>query len=345
MKKVEWLAKNLLAMLVAALCWRPGRRQRRQLALSSCTSGRVLLVRIDNRVGEALLTTPLIDALAARGFTVEALVHPRVRRVLEGHPHLARIWNFSKDFKTLRLLRGERFTVVVNCGNWEIESVTSAIVARLAGPHGIVVGPANFPSGWLMDVPIVAREGARSEALQRLHLVSPLAGQRDHAPLSFRPVAKVSFAPQGRYCVINPGGRLGYRRVPTSVFAQAARVVAQLGVIPLVTWGPGEEALADEVVAAGGANALRAPATDLDQLASLMHGAVATICNNTGPMHLSVAVGCPTLAFFLRMQIDRWGHAYQPHQMVDLTELIEAGRSTDELVSRAVGDVVSSASS
>lgn len=300
----------------------------------------MLLVRIDNRVGEALLTTPLIDALTARGFTVEALLHPRVRRVLEGHPHLARIWNFRKDFKTLRLLRGERFALVVNCGNWEIESVTSAIVARLSGPASIVVGPANFPSGWLMDVPITAREGARSEALQRLHLVSPLVGVRDRAPLSFRPVPPISFAPQTRYCVINPGGRLGYRRVPTSVFAQVARAVAALGVIPLVTWGPGEESLADEVVAAGGTSAARAPATDLDQLAALMHGAVATICNNTGPMHLSVAVGCPTLAFFLRMPIDRWGHAYPPHQMVDLTSLIDAGRSTDELVSRVVGEIV-----
>jgi ADP-heptose:LPS heptosyltransferase len=343
-KRLEWLAKNLLAVLIAALCWRPGRRAARQRALAPLKPGRVLLVRIDNRVGEALLTTPLIDALAAKGWVVDALVHPKVRRVLEGHPHLARIWNFEKNFKTLRALRAERFTVVVNCGNWEIESVTSAIVARLAGPHSLVLGPLKFPSGWLMDVPVAARVDTRSEARQRLHLVSSLTGELELARLSFRATAAQAQPPERPYCIINPGGRLGYRRVPSDIFAQAARAVTQLGLVPLVTWGPGEERLADEVVEAAGPQAVRAPPTDLDQLATLMRGATATICNNTGPMHLSVAVGCPTLAFFLRMEIDRWGHPFGPHRMVDLTPLIDAGRSCEALVAQAIAEVASAAS-
>jgi ADP-heptose:LPS heptosyltransferase len=86
----------------------------------------------------------------------------------------------------------------------------------------------------------------------------------------------------------------------------------------VVTWGPGEEALVDAVLAAC-PGAVRAPPTTLDQLASLMRGAKVTVCNNTGPMHLSVAVGCPTLALFLHMEVERWGHPYAPHQMLDLT--------------------------
>ena len=54
--------------------------------------------------------------------------------------------------------------------------------------------------------------------------------------------------------------------------------------------------------------AVRAPPTSLDQLAALMRGARVTVCNNTGPMHLAVAVGCPTLALFLHMEVERWGH-------------------------------------
>jgi ADP-heptose:LPS heptosyltransferase len=39
----------------------------------------------------------------------------------------------------------------------------------------------------------------------------------------------------------------------------------------------------------------------------------------TSDLHLAVAVGCPTVAFFLHMEMARWGHAWAPHRMIDLT--------------------------
>ena len=95
---------------------------------------------------------------------------------------------------------------------------------------------------------------------------------------------------------------------------------------PVVTWGPGEESLVDAVLAAC-PGAVRAPPTSIDELAGLMRGAVVTVCNNTGPMHLAVAVGCPTVALFLHMEVARWGHDFAPHQMVDLTGLAAPGEA------------------
>jgi ADP-heptose:LPS heptosyltransferase len=214
-------------------------------------------------------------------------------------------------------LRREAFDVVINCGNWDLESVTSAVVARLAGGTGAVLGPANFPSGLLMDVPVPPREGTRSEATQRTHLASPLVALKEPVRLSFRPTVPFEVAPPP-YAVINPGGRLGYRRVVPERFADAASALLERGVTPVVTWGPGEEPLVDAVLAAC-PRAVRAPSTSLDQLASLMRGAAVTVCNNTGPMHLAAAVGCPTLALFLHMEVERWGYPYVPHVMLDLT--------------------------
>jgi ADP-heptose:LPS heptosyltransferase len=336
LKQLEWLAKNLLAVVVALLCWRPGRRGAAAARLAALKPGAtVLLVRIDNRVGEALLTTPVIDALAAKGFVVHALVHPKTRRVLAGHPRLGGLHDFHKRWAEWRAMRALRFDVVVNCGNWEVESVTSALVARLVGGGGVVLGPANFPSGWLMDVGVSARGDTRSEALQRTHLVSPLVGEVARAPLSFRAVAASELKPAGRYAVVNPGGRLGFRRVSAAIFAAGARALVAAGVTPVVTWGPGEEALADEVLALA-PGAVRAPPTDLDQLAALMAGAVLTVCNNTGPMHLAVAVGSPTLALFLRMPVERWGHPWAPHVMFDLTPLVDAGADVEAAVAETV---------
>ncbi len=332
LKRVEWLGKVLFAVGVAALSWRPGRRARARASLG--TARRVLVVRIDNRVGEALLTTPVIDRLAGRGLEVHVLVHPKVRRVLEGHPHVARLWSFEKRWSVLRALRAERFDAVVNCGNWDLEAVTSAVVARLVGGAGAVLGPANFPSGWLMDVPVPALPGTRAEAEQRAHLVAPLAPALGPARLSFRETPPFRVV-EGRYAVVNPGGRLGFRRVAPELFAVAASTLLARGVTPVVTWGPGEEPLVDQLCAAC-PGAVRAPPTSLDELASLLRGAVLSVTNNTGPMHLSAAVGCPTVALFLRMELARWGHPYPPHVMVDLTPVVDGGGDVAAVVATAL---------
>jgi ADP-heptose:LPS heptosyltransferase len=116
-------------------------------------------------------------------------------------------------------------------------------------------------------------------------------------------------------------------------------VLASAGVTPVVTWGPGEEALADEVLALA-PGSVRAPPTDLDQLAALMAGAELTLCNNTGPMHLAVAVSSPTLALFLKMPVERWGHDWAPHVMLDLTPLVDGGADVEAAVAQAVRDVL-----
>jgi heptosyltransferase III len=328
-KRLEWFFKNLFAVWMAALLWRPGRRARAPSRLAGGKK-RVLLVRVDNRVGEALLTTPLIDRLAGAGHQVHVLMHPRVRRVLEGHPHVTKLWEYRPKWDVLGALRAERFDVVINCGNWDLESVTSAVVARLAGGPSVVLGPANFPSGWLMDVPVAAMSGSRSEAGQRTHLASPLFSSSAPVRMSFRPTAPFQVV-EGPYAVVNPGGRLGYRRVLPERFSAAANVLLERGLTPVVTWGPGEEALVEAVCAAC-PGAVRAPPTTLDQLASLMRGAKVTVCNNTGPMHLSVAVGCPTLALFLHMEVERWGHPYEPHRMLDLTGAVDQSAAVREAV-------------
>jgi len=340
LKRLEWLGKVALAILVAAVAARPRQRATARARAARLTVKRALLVRIDNRVGEALLTTPLATALAAHGFEVHALLHPRAVRVLSGLPSLHRLWPFTKTWGCLRALRDEPFDVVVNCGNWEVASVTSGLVARLAAPRALVIGPANFPSGWLVDLPVEPRSDTRSELLQRLHLISPLIGTEPEPRLSFRPTPANPQPPPAPYVLLNPGGRLGYRRVDPRLFAAAALEAHTLGLTAIVVWGPGEERLADEVLGAAPV-ALRAPPTDLDELAALMRGAVATISNNTGPMHLAAAVGCPTLALFLHMDVARWGHPYAPHRMLDLTPTADSPVESERLVRLATREFLS----
>jgi len=351
-KRLELWAKLALAVVASVLFWRPGRRRRPGSSLP--VPRKVLLVRPDNRVGEALLTTPLMRTLKAHMHPapeVHVLAHAKVARVLAGHPDADAVIAFDRRWlwlgplaPGLQALRRARYDVVVDCANWESPSVTSALVSRIAGPDAVVIGPDVWPISRLHSLSVPARTDTRNEAVQRTHLLTPLTGRTVARGLSFR---EPSVGPAIRAyleantstaaAVINPGGRLGPRRIAPQAFAAAARTLLELGRVPVVTWGPGEEELARSVVEAA-PGARLAPPTNLDELAALMRASGLTVCNNTGPMHLSVAVGTPTLAFFLRMDMERWGHAYAPHRMVDLTTLVDGtgGQSLESRVSDEV---------
>ena len=349
LKRLEGWAKRGLALVATALFHRPGRRSRAPERLASAR--RILLVRIDDRVGEALLLSPLLSALKAQvpPLHVEALVHERCARVLQAHPLLDGLWTLDRRALFLgplapgiRALRAKGpWDAVVDCGNWEVPSVTSALVARMVGARAVVLGPDVWPTRLLEDVSVEKRAGTTSEVAQRLHLLSPLLGEVHTHPLSFRtPRVPKQLGPllievgASPHAVLLPGGRLGWRRIPPGVFAAAARAFLACGRRPVVAWGPGEEALARTVVDAA-PGALLAPATDLDALAALLAAAGCTVCNNSGPLHLSVAVGAPTLGLFLKMDPARWGYSFAPHRMLDLTEAAERGAPLESLVAEA----------
>ncbi|MDY7229990.1 glycosyltransferase family 9 protein [Hyalangium rubrum] len=345
-KRLELWAKLALALVASVLLWRPGRRRPPGSTLPP--PRKMLLVRPDNRVGEALLTTPLLRTLKGMpgpSPEVHVLVHSKVARALSGHPDADAVIAFDRRRLWLgalapgiRALRRERYDTVVDCANWNAPSVTSALVSRLVGPRAVVIGPQVWPVSLLHSLSVPARPDTSREASQRAHLLSPLVRGPITETLSFRePNVSDSFREYLRQeaqrpcAVVNPGGRLGWRRIPPEAFAAAARALLAAGRTPIVTWGPGEEALAQSVIQ-GAPGAHLAPPTNLDELAALMRAAGLTVTNNTGPMHLSVAVGAPTLGLFLRIDMARWGHPFLPHRMVDLTPVVEAGAGLEERV-------------
>jgi len=351
LKSVEAIAKRCLALVAAALLWRPWRG--RHLAAALAAPKRILLVRIDERIGEALLTTAMLSTLKRHRPIpqVDVLVHPRVLRVLAGHPELDHLVPFERYLlplgplaPSIRSLRRARYDVIFNCGNWSTPSVTSAVVARLAGPRSAIVGPRTWPTSWLHSVSVSPRTDTVEEVAQRVHLLSVLPGHSPSERISFRkPRPREEFRPftaelvGTEYGVLYPGGRLDWRRIPPEIFRCAAQALSDLRIRPIVAWGPGEKQIAT-LVADKVEGARLAPETDLDDLAALIQSSQLCICNNTGPMHLAVAVGTPTLGLFYRMDSARWGHSYPPHRMIDLTGVLERGA---EALERVRGEVES----
>ena len=74
----------------------------------------------------------------------------------------------------------------------------------------------------------------------------------------------------------------------------------------MVAWsGEKEKQAAEHVVAESNGHAIVAPPTTLSQLGSMIRRASLFVGSDTGPMHLSVALGTPTVGLIGPMPIER----------------------------------------
>jgi heptosyltransferase II len=93
-----------------------------------------------------------------------------------------------------------------------------------------------------------------------------------------------------------PGSVGASKRWP--YYAQAARLLAERGFSVWVVGGPGEKALAAEIVAAGGSGVRDLTGTDLRNGIMAMAAAGVAISNDSGLMHIATAIGTPTMGIF-----------------------------------------------
>ena len=101
------------------------------------------------------------------------------------------------------------------------------------------------------------------------------------------------------FALINPGAAWPNKRWPAARFGAVASFVREVrGLQPFVLWGPAEETLARDVVAASGNAARMAPATTMADLLELSRHASLMVSGDTGPLHIAGAAGTPLVAIF-----------------------------------------------
>jgi lipopolysaccharide heptosyltransferase I len=101
------------------------------------------------------------------------------------------------------------------------------------------------------------------------------------------------------FALINPGAAWPNKRWPAQRFGEIASFLRDTsGITPVVLWGPGEEALAAAVIAASSGAGVLAPPTRIPDLVALSRAAALVISGDTGPLHIAVAAGTPTVSIF-----------------------------------------------
>ncbi|GAA4284441.1 hypothetical protein GCM10022261_19720 [Brevibacterium daeguense] len=102
--------------------------------------------------------------------------------------------------------------------------------------------------------------------------------------------------PDEPYVVVHPGAAVPARMWPPERSAEAVELLSAHGHRVVVTGGPNETALTSYVAGASGIDL--GGATDLRGTAEVLSRAGVVICGNTGPAHLSAAVGTPVVSLF-----------------------------------------------
>ena len=241
---------------------------------------RVLLVRLSS-IGDVVHTLPTLRALTRAGHEVGWIVEPAARPLLEGHPLLAggvvaaapaRRFAPGPVRASLQALRRGRYDVALDLqGLWK-----SAAWARLSGAHRVVGFASGFRrepgSALLLSERADQPAEARHVIDKNLSLLRPLGvdalGLREF-PLPEMAQEEQRVAENLRsmglteFVVLNPGGGWESKLWPAESFGALARGLKGAGLRSLVTWGPGEEGLAERVVAAGAGEALRSFPTTL----------------------------------------------------------------------------------
>ncbi|MED5464211.1 MAG: glycosyltransferase family 9 protein [Myxococcota bacterium] len=326
-KKFELAGRQWLIRLLGALF---GVRHR-ELTLSS--PPKILVVRLDERVGNLILLTPLLTSLRRRfpDAQLDLLANPRGKALLEGHPDIDRILLFEKrnyfgrsgPFAIFRTLRRNRYDLAIDAGNPLGPSTTQTLVVWLSGANN-TIGVQRRDQARLFTQTVIIPPEVEHEIDLRLQLLNPLPGTARTREVSVGPLPKnkaidalVRSLPK-KWVVLNIGARLLQKQLSVQDYAEVTRSIQQAGFSPLLTWGPAEKALAANVAEATGAPL--APPTSLHPLSSLMQQANAVVTCDTGPMHLAVAVGTPTFGIFVCTDPKRFGYSESPHQALDAQE-------------------------
>lgn len=277
---------------------------------------RILVVRLDH-IGDVLYTRPALQALRKRfpGARITVLVSPAVAGLMQADPNIDEVWpwtapwfdrsnarhGFNELFGLWRQLRRRRFDLSLELrGDLRHHVLLALAGVRLRVGYGITGGR------FLLHLCPNLRPGVH-EVERDLDLVAVLGGRerpRVYTPLSVEaelPAALAASKAQGRVQVmLHPAAGVASKCWPPERFGQVAGTLARSGCEVWLVGSAQDRALCDQV-----AQAAQAPLQRLDgqwtlrQLAAGLREMDLFIGNNSGPGHLAVTQGVPSVILWL----------------------------------------------
>jgi ADP-heptose:LPS heptosyltransferase len=290
---------------------------------------RVLLIRLRS-IGDTVLMTPCLQALNDWHPAVEigVVTEPAAAPILEGHPLVDQLFVTPKALTSrislIARLRKQGFDLAFNLHGGS----TAMLLTALSGAR-YTFGFRDHQGSWLLS------NGAPGPDVllgrQRIHSVEQQLALLGFAgvPLPEQPVLSLAISSDaissartklinaglsvasltaGRFAIIAPGAAVESKRWGAREFGLVIdHLNRRWQLDSIVVAGPGQERLAHEVSAYANSSPPVLSDVTLAELKAVVEsfGRV-FVGNDSGPMHIAAAVGCPLVAIFGSSNPDVW---------------------------------------
>jgi len=287
---------------------------------------RILIVKLGS-IGDIVHTLPSLAVIrhALPAAEISWVVEERVAEILRDNPLLDRL--IEVDTKALRrgLMSGETLRAPrqqlrrLRASAFDIALdfqglLKSAIIARLSGAHRIFGfsrdGLREPASRFFLSDTVFIQKNAHV-ITKNLALVTGalgLAGVEDPENLEFpfatnpnheNEAERASAGTSGNFAILNPGGGWPTKLWSPERFGDLAdQLWSHHGLHSLVTYGPGEEGLADRVLDSTRSGKARVVSISLKGFYALARRAQVYVGGDTGPTHIAVAANTPIVGLF-----------------------------------------------
>lgn len=291
---------------------------------------RILVARTD-RIGDVLLSTPVLQALrqAYPHAYIAAMVSAGCREIVEGNPFIDDVLVYDKDTIHKGWVASWRFARMLQKKKFDV-----ALALHPTNRVHMVLFGAGIPrrigydrkSGFLLTDRLkhTKQEGVKHEAAYNMDLLAPL-GITVQDPVLYMPknddadryinvlLEEAGIKPHDTIIALHPGASCPSKIWPLQRFAEVADALhKQYGWHVVLVAGSCNAAHAAVV-----AQAMKSPVINLAgrttilQLGSLLSRAAIFVSNDSGPVHVAAAVGTPVVSIFGRSQAGlsprRWG--------------------------------------
>jgi heptosyltransferase-2 len=291
---------------------------------------RIIIVRMD-RVGDVVLSTPAIKAVrdAYPDSRIAVLVRPYAREVVDGNPYIDEVITYDKSGKEKSLLGKVRFIAELKNKKFDLAIIlhpknSSHILAYLAGIPKRLGYDKKLGILLTKKIPHTKQYGLKHEIDYVLGLLRYIGIEGSDRNLCM-PVSRPSeerikdlfdkngVSPNDPVITIHPAASCRSRRWALERFAKTSDLLSQkYGARIVIVSGPDDKMIGGKVAELMKSKPLNlAGKTSISDLASILRRSRLLISNDSGPVHISCAVGTPVIAIFSRkdrgISPERWG--------------------------------------
>jgi ADP-heptose:LPS heptosyltransferase len=294
---------------------------------------RVLVLR-HRAAGDLLLTTPALRALHAGlpAATIDILVSRGTDALLHHNPDVNRV--FTLDRRSL-WSQGSRYA-------WLLRGGYDLVLDLVSNPRSaLMTAMTRAPIRVGYDIPGRGRAYTVRVPREPPGPDGPVVRYAPEASLDF--VRALGLAPRGLSLTLHVspeararmdrwlqrsglGGRPVAACLPSGTWPAKTWIPERFSAVldslcetadPLWLWGPGEEPLARECAARMRNPSTLGPSAGWEDLAALLSRCALLVSNDSGPKHLAVALGVPTVTVFGPTHPGAWQPPSGPHAAVE----------------------------